>query len=674
MNLEQPNRQQRQGNLSQEQQVKAQMSLADLYKHWDEFRDVPTVYEGENVDCIEQPFLHFDAGTHREEVWHWFESQNPRFIVGEVMAGVRHSDEQGKLQRDHDRRPSALLKSQILAEWGSSARPIHGCDYVAGLQDKTGRLVVVVDGTFDREVFKTAITEARARGAASLHDAVKMHVFCDLATYAGHGIEVTKFEDLAGVFDRKLQQGHQLDAHEMSPAWTQANDDAAAREGWNIWDSAGSVNGRWQLQRIDDADAFEEAAGFVPVQLKSDDDAFQIVANGTEPHHEAARSFLKAHNPAEYEAVMGFKGRKLQQEQQMGAKLSYLVAVVGKSKGVLAQCFAKDEAQANRTTEALFLDTFGESGSARCIDTGAAAGTWIEGDPEYIRAQIESRGKLPQNQESQGVASAVGAALQILESIRVTHPELIADNAPVGWGMNRLRQELGKVSQDCDNRELGVTLEKLIPHVLHYAAMPHAHSAAFKDAADARAVLARLHPSETIYQDREDAESGKLQQNNDPESHSFVSSPLRQYIDQPELVAGWVTNEAVVVLSGEMKCTEYFNGALLRSALDTSHPESHEGLWRRFDAGERFIPRQLPQERKHIVITVPPISPEVEAALQREALAKLKEALGLATDSGLFDEMQIDMPGPDLINNFCDAVADFELPEPAFSVSAGPSM
>lgn len=108
-----------------------------------------------------------------------------------------------KLQQDHDKRPSALLKSQVLAVWGSSAKPINGCDYVAGMQVKTGCLIVVVDGIFDKEVFRTAITEARAGGAASLHDVLKMHVFCDLATYLGHGIEVTKFEDMTGVYDRK---------------------------------------------------------------------------------------------------------------------------------------------------------------------------------------------------------------------------------------------------------------------------------------------------------------------------------------------------------------------------------------------------------------------------------------------------------------------------------------
>ncbi|MFX8262706.1 hypothetical protein ABTL46_22885, partial [Acinetobacter baumannii] len=33
-------------------------------------------------------------------------------------------------------------------------------------------------------------------------------------------------------------------------------------------------------------------------------------------------------------------------------------------------------------------------------------------------------------------------ALQVLEAIRTSHPELIADSMPAGWGLNRLRISL----------------------------------------------------------------------------------------------------------------------------------------------------------------------------------------------------------------------------------------
>ena len=29
----------------------------------------------DNNDCITSPFLDFPKGTHREDIWHWFEEQ-----------------------------------------------------------------------------------------------------------------------------------------------------------------------------------------------------------------------------------------------------------------------------------------------------------------------------------------------------------------------------------------------------------------------------------------------------------------------------------------------------------------------------------------------------------------------------------------------------------------------
>ncbi len=71
---------------------KTKQSLATLYALWAKLGDVPTGFEGENVDCLEEPFLDFPVGTHREDVWHWFEAQHPSFIVGDVMQGIRHED------------------------------------------------------------------------------------------------------------------------------------------------------------------------------------------------------------------------------------------------------------------------------------------------------------------------------------------------------------------------------------------------------------------------------------------------------------------------------------------------------------------------------------------------------------------------------------------------------
>jgi hypothetical protein len=41
-----------------------------VHSLWAEFGDVPMDPE---TECIEQPWRGFSAGTHREEIWHWFE-------------------------------------------------------------------------------------------------------------------------------------------------------------------------------------------------------------------------------------------------------------------------------------------------------------------------------------------------------------------------------------------------------------------------------------------------------------------------------------------------------------------------------------------------------------------------------------------------------------------------
>lgn len=73
-------------------QANANRTLAALYALWAKFGDIPTGDTGEEADCLEEPFQHFPVGTHREEVWRWFEAQNPDFIVGDVMQGIRHAD------------------------------------------------------------------------------------------------------------------------------------------------------------------------------------------------------------------------------------------------------------------------------------------------------------------------------------------------------------------------------------------------------------------------------------------------------------------------------------------------------------------------------------------------------------------------------------------------------
>lgn len=64
--------------------------IGNLYQMWDLLADVPTNED----DTLAQEFLSFEVGTPREDVWRWFESQNPKFVVGDVMRGIRIEEPQ----------------------------------------------------------------------------------------------------------------------------------------------------------------------------------------------------------------------------------------------------------------------------------------------------------------------------------------------------------------------------------------------------------------------------------------------------------------------------------------------------------------------------------------------------------------------------------------------------
>lgn len=48
---------------------------------WEKLGDVPVNDDGK----IEESFLDFEVGTDREDIWHWFEEQNPDISVAKLM-------------------------------------------------------------------------------------------------------------------------------------------------------------------------------------------------------------------------------------------------------------------------------------------------------------------------------------------------------------------------------------------------------------------------------------------------------------------------------------------------------------------------------------------------------------------------------------------------------------
>lgn len=58
-------------------------TLKDLNALWDNFGLVSV----DTNDCIESDWEIFEKGTHRETIWHWFESQNNKFSVAKHLYG-----------------------------------------------------------------------------------------------------------------------------------------------------------------------------------------------------------------------------------------------------------------------------------------------------------------------------------------------------------------------------------------------------------------------------------------------------------------------------------------------------------------------------------------------------------------------------------------------------------
>lgn len=82
----------------------------------------------------------------------------------------------------------------------------------------------------------------------------------------------------------------------------------------------------------------------------------------------------------------------------------------------------------------------------------AQASTFQSHANALVRGRGEQSVQYARILAAQQQAEAGHAALQILEAIRATHPELIADNAPEGFGMNKLRAALHRDAQPAKNQ------------------------------------------------------------------------------------------------------------------------------------------------------------------------------------------------------------------------------
>lgn len=101
------------------------------------------------------------------------------------------------------------------------------------------------------------------------------------------------------------RDGKAVEKPEFGRLFPEALEHKAIAEGWTIFECEGSAYGRWQIQRLDDPAEAARGYGIANVpDLVDDEAAMRIVALGTEPHHVAAREFLRLHSPQEYDALV----------------------------------------------------------------------------------------------------------------------------------------------------------------------------------------------------------------------------------------------------------------------------------------------------------------------------------------------------------------------------------
>ena len=56
---------------------------------WEQFADVPM---NPDTECLEEEFIHFPEGTHREEVWHWFDERHSKGVAYLLYGGTAQTE------------------------------------------------------------------------------------------------------------------------------------------------------------------------------------------------------------------------------------------------------------------------------------------------------------------------------------------------------------------------------------------------------------------------------------------------------------------------------------------------------------------------------------------------------------------------------------------------------
>lgn len=113
-----------------------QRSLRSVYMLWEVLAEVPKVVEGDEAGTLQAKFMHFPPGTHQEAVWAWLESENPRFLASEAMAGVfrREDGELSTLREQQTMLGPAAVQALLRDRYEESVR-LQSISYYESIED-----------------------------------------------------------------------------------------------------------------------------------------------------------------------------------------------------------------------------------------------------------------------------------------------------------------------------------------------------------------------------------------------------------------------------------------------------------------------------------------------------------------------------------------------------------
>ena len=108
----------------------------DLEDLWHQFEDVPMNPE---TECLETSFLGFPEGTHREEIWHWFDEHHSRgvywLLYGDKADDLTSTQKHPFSPAYEASKPHTREKKYILSLDEEQANLLsHACDFYARMR------------------------------------------------------------------------------------------------------------------------------------------------------------------------------------------------------------------------------------------------------------------------------------------------------------------------------------------------------------------------------------------------------------------------------------------------------------------------------------------------------------------------------------------------------------